>query len=238
MEIYAGAGCRDLRDGAGKAVGRKGMKYLLYAILAVCLFWGAKICKKKEWNEDVLSFAQTKSFLGFCALIILLHHCAQRTCAPWLAPARIVHGLDAFVYLGYLCVAVFFFCSGYGMYIASRKEGFFKGYYKRILKVLLPAVVIFVMLIGMKIRIGNKVLLFLGTFTLEIYLVHPLFVQLFGFAFVQDRVKPLYHIQNPFLYVAAVTVISIPLAYLLHRAVALMGTNRNGSVQTGGLRNC
>ena len=361
------------------------MKYLLYAILAVCLFWGAKICKRKEWNEDVLSFAQTKSFLGFCALIIILHHCSQRTCAPWLAPFRIVHGLDAFVYLGYLCVAVFFFCSGYGMYIASRKEGFFKGYYKRILKVFLPTVVIwivffliekgkgmkieppiwmnvygyiwyipamiylyfifylsfhliknekagmvvviagtcvyfvicilfnlgtwwyntphlfaagiitarhrerlgsffrkgylfwvllsfavtaagflisnyyylftslfgyryqemargiaeltgqvtsalsfviFVMLLGMKIRIGNKVLLFLGTFTLEIYLVHPLFVQLFGFAFVQDTVKPLYHIQNPFLYAAAVTVISIPLAYLLHKAVALITGKR------------
>ena len=52
----------------------------------------------KEWNEDVLSFAQTKSFLGFCALIIILHHCSQRTCAPWLPEFRIVHGLDDFVF--------------------------------------------------------------------------------------------------------------------------------------------
>ncbi|MCR5775032.1 MAG: acyltransferase [Lachnospiraceae bacterium] len=355
------------------------MQYILYAVLLVCLFWGAKLCKSKEWNEDVLSYAQTKSFLGFCALIIILHHCSQRTLALWFASGRMVHGLEAFFFLGYLCVAVFFFCSGYGMYTASRrKEGFFIGYYKRFLRILIPAVVmwvtfflveqgkgmviekpiwintydyiwyipamiymylvfylsfhliknekagmavtivatsiyfilcmllspgtwwyntphlfaagiitarhrekigsffkkgypvwvvisfvvtmagfivsnyyyqvisvlgyeyqevphfiaeltgqvisafsfvVFVMLIGMKIKIGNKVLLFLGGFTLEIYLVHPLFVQLFSFAFIQNTVKPLYHIQNPFLYVAAVTAISLPIAFILHRIV-------------------
>lgn len=91
-----------------KKRGRLGMCWLLIAILALCLFVGAKISKRKQWNEDVLSYEQTKSFLGFCALIIILHHCALRTCASWLAANRIVHGLDAFVFLGYLCVAVFF----------------------------------------------------------------------------------------------------------------------------------
>ena len=364
------------------------MTLLLFALLGVCLFWGAKISKRKEWNEDVLSFAQTKSFLGFCALIIILHHCSQRTCAPWLPEFRIVHGLDDFVFWGYLCVAVFFFCSGYGMYTSfHKKEGFFKGYYKRILKILIPTIVvwitffmvekgkgmripkpvwyntfdyiwyipamiymylifyfsfrfikketlsvvavfigtciyfvlcmffspgtwwyntphlfivgiitarhkekigsffkkgypfwialsliitfvgfaisnyyypfavifgwgmddkshfiaeltgqvisaltfvIFVMLIGMKIKIGNKVLAFLGGFTLELYLVHPLFVQLFSYAFMQDSVKPLYHIKNPFLYSAAVAVVAIPLAFGLHKLVALItGSKKN-----------
>ena len=358
------------------------MCWLLIAILALCLFVGAKISKRKQWNEDVLSYEQTKSFLGFCALIIILHHCALRTCASWLAANRIVHGLDAFVFLGYLCVAVFFFCSGYGMYTGSRKkEGFFKGYYKRILRIIIPAAVmwvtffliekgkgmtiqkpvwintyeyiwyipaiiymylffylsshliknekigmvvqlagaliyficcklfspgtwwyntpylffigvfaaghrekintvlekgypfwlvlsfvvtmagfivsnyyyqvvtalgfsyqepahgifeltgqaisalsfvIFVVLVGMKIKIGNKLLMVLGSFTLEIYLVHPLFVQLFGFAFVQDTAKPLYHIQNPFLYALTVAAVSIPLAYVLHRLNAMV----------------
>ena len=356
------------------------MSWLLYAALAVCLFFGAKACGKDEWNGDALSYAQTKSFLGFCALIILLHHCALRTCSPWLAPYRVVHGLDAFLYLGYLCVAAFFFCSGYGMYSASRREGAFDGYYKRILRVVLPAAamwltffliekgkgmrieppvwintfdyiwyilaviwlylffylsfrlirsekagmavmicgtcawfvlclifspgtwwyntphlfllgiitaknkeklraffrkrypvwlvlsfvitaagfyvagyyehfaaafgigdgwavrfiaeltgqvvsatsfVLFVVLLGMKVKIGNGLLLFLGRFTLEIYLVHPLFVQLFGFAFIQDTAKPLYHIRDPFLYALAVAVISIPPAYLLHELTAL-----------------
>ena len=354
------------------------MVYLLYAALAACLFFGAKVENKGQWNEKALSYAQTKSFLGFCALIIILHHCSQRTCAPWLPPGRIVHGLDAFLYLGYLCVAAFFFCSGFGMYTASReRESFFKGYHRRILALLLPAVVmwlvffgvekskgvrvdppiwintfdyawyvpamiylyllfylafhlikderagvpvliagtlvyfclcllfspgtwwynthhlfaagvitarhreriqacfrkryllwlplsllitaagfmasyyfqvltiraygyqapahfiaelagqvissvsfvVFVMLVGRKVRIGNRLLSFLGGFTLEIYLVHPLFVQLFGFAFMNDAVKPLYYIRNPFLYAAAVAFISIPLAFLLHRMI-------------------
>ena len=364
------------------------MKHLLYTLLAVCLFWGVKICDKKQWNENVFSYPQMKSFRGFCALIIILHHCSQRTCAPWLPQYRIVHGLDGFVYAGYLCVAVFFFCSGYGLYARSRrKEDFFVGYHKRIIQVLIPAVVmwltffmiekgkgmrieepiwintfdyiwyvpamicqyllfylsfhlihnervgmatlsvgnsiyfilcllfspgtwwyntpylftvgiitarhrdrivsffkkgyffwvllslavaiigfmvagyyyqvadilglsyqrsvhdivelmgqmisalsfvVFVMLVGMKIRIGNKVLLFLGGFTLEIYLVHPLFVQLLGFAFIQDRVRPLYHIRNPFLYAAVVMVLSIPIAYLLHRLTAKITGRRTG----------
>ncbi len=355
------------------------MEYALYAILVVCLFWGARVCKWKEWNEDVLSYDQTKSFLGFCAIIIILHHCSQRTCAPWLSPRLIVPGLDIFVYVGYLCVAVFFFCSGFGMYTSShKKKEFFKGYYKRLLKILIPAVimwfafffvekakgvrvdppvwintydyiwyipamvymylifflayriiknetaavvtiilgscvyfvlcmffspgtwwyntthmfavgvitakhkdriisvlkkgypiwlilslaitvsgfyissyyydfvttfklewqesaysiaeitgqvlsalffVIFVILVGMKVKIGNKVLLFLGVSTLEIYLVHPLFVQLFSFAFIRPSAAPLYHIENPFLYAAAVVAVSVPLAYALHRGI-------------------
>ncbi|MCR5210111.1 MAG: acyltransferase [Lachnospiraceae bacterium] len=358
------------------------MSAVLFVILGICLFWGAKICKRKEWNEDVLSFAQTKSFLGFCALIIILHHCSHKTCAPWLIPFRIVHGLDFFVFAGYLCVAVFFFCSGYGMYTAfSQKEGFFKGYHKRIIKILIPAVVmwlafyfvekskgmwiekpiwintysyiwyipallylylifylsfhlikndkirvatviagtfvyfvfsmffspgtwwynthhlfvagiitarhkekiisffkkgypfwvvisfvityvgfvasnyyypvmialgfkadelshfiteltgqvisafsfvVFVMLIGMKIKVGNKFLLFLGSFTLEIYLVHPMFVELFAYAFIQDSARSLYHIRNPFLYALVVSVIALPLAFILNRVTGMI----------------
>lgn len=359
------------------------MVYLIYPLMAVCLFWGAKICKRKEWNEDVLSYAQTKSFLGFAALMIILHHCSQRTSAPWLPVNRQVRGLDGFVYIGYIFVAMFFFCSGYGMYTSSRsKVGFFKGYYKRILMLLVPTVVMWlvfftiervkgmhiyppvwlntydyiwfvpalifmyiffylsfhliknekagvalmiagtiiyfilcyyfspgtwwynthhlfvvgiivgrhkegimsgvkklyplwivlsliitaaffyisnyywqfitligktyddsthrtvellgqvisafsatflVFLIGMKIKIGNRLLKLLGAFTLEIYLVHPLFVQLFSFAFLQNTVKPLYHIQDPFLYVAAVMAVSVPIAFLLHKVIKKVG---------------
>ena len=82
--------------------------------------------------------------------------------------------------------------------------------------------VILVVLIGMKVKIGNKVLAFLGTFTLEIYLVHPLFVQLFGFAFMNDSGKPLYHIQNQFLYILAVILPALPIAFILHKGVSFI----------------
>ena len=79
---------------------------------------------------------------------------------------------------------------------------------------------IFVVLVGLKVKVGNRVLAFLGTFTLEIYLVHPLFVQLFGFAFLRDSISPLFFIKDPFLYVLAVVVPALPIAYGLHWCVS------------------
>ncbi len=355
--------------------------YLYYIILPVLLFFGAKIMKKGEWNEEVMSFDHTKAFLGFASIIIIFHHASQRTCAPWLNPIRIHHGLDLFVYMGYLMVAVFFFCSGYGMYSAHDKAGFFDKYCKRrILPLIIPTVLmwfvfygaekirhiriekpilintysytwyipcmiwlylafyicfqliknkkaqmpvlwalvilymvlaaifspgtwwyntphlfavgvclarnkekrfetykkgyalriillaviafaafyvsnylsvmiatihkryvpqvhwfveltgqlisayaftILIMLIGMKVQIGNKILKFLGGFTLETYLVHPFFVHAFCFSFVRDDAKPLFYIKNQFLYVLAIIVISLPIAFLLSRALRL-----------------
>ncbi len=85
-------------------------------------------------------------------------------------------------------------------------------------------------LLGLKIRIGNKVLRFLGTFTLEIYIAHPLFVRLFGFASFEDNVRPLYYIKNQFLYVLAVLLISLPLAFGFHRiSSAIRNRDRVGS---------
>ncbi|MCR4692216.1 MAG: acyltransferase [Lachnospiraceae bacterium] len=356
------------------------LTYVYYPLLLLLLFWGAKVYKAGEWNEEVLSFDHTKAFLGFCAILIMFHHISQQTCAPWLSPIWIRHGFDPFVFVGHLCVAVFFFCSGYGMYTGSKKkEDFFRHYFtKRILPILIPAfvmwmifysieksqgmkipapvwvnayqyiwyipailylygafylsfrrikkewlsflllliativyavlcpifgagtwwynthhlfiigalvakhkeavlrffkkgylfwtvlfflitavffwasnyyeqliglmhrpynemehyfveltgqsissisVVFFLLLIGMKIRIGNRVLSFLGTFTLELYLVHPLFVQIFDHRFVFDGGKPLYYIKNPALYALAVILPAIPLAFFLHAAV-------------------
>ena len=81
---------------------------------------------------------------------------------------------------------------------------------------------IFVILVGCKIRIGNPILKFLGNFTLEIYLVHPLFVHLFGFAFIQEGTTSLYFIENQFLYVIVILALTLPLAYGLHRMVAMI----------------
>ena len=357
------------------------MIFIFYLLLPLLLFWKAHGCKKNTWNEDVLSYDVSKAFLGFLSIIIIFHHISQRTCAPWLNPKYIQHGLDAFVFVGYFCVAVFFFFSGYGMYTASRKKpDFFRGFFrKRILPVLLPAVIMwlvffavekakgmtiespvwintydyiwyipamlylylifylafrvikndkagvavmvggtvvymvlcllyspgswwyntvhlfligvlvarhrdgflrilkkhyvlwlilslivtiagftianyyyqvislfggqyvdkthfwveiagqiisacsftfFVVLVGCKIRIGNPILKFLGSFTLETYLVHPLFVQLFGFAFIREGTAPLYYIESQFLYVIVILALSLPLAYGLHRLVS------------------
>lgn len=76
--------------------------------------------------------------------------------------------------------------------------------------------VFMVFLLNMKIRIGNKVLGFMGTLTLEFYLIHGLFVELFGFDFL-ETCPSLYYIRNVALYVLVVIVLSVPAAVLLQK---------------------
>ncbi len=78
------------------------------------------------------------------------------------------------------------------------------------------AFVFFIFLMGMKIQIGNKVLNFMGTITLEFYLIHGLFVELFGFSFI-DTVPSLYYIRNVAFFVLVVVILSLPAAYLLQK---------------------
>lgn len=103
------------------------------------LFIGCKLFKKGEWNEEFLSLEQTKMIKGFCTVGIVLHHCSQRTAAAWLPSIYIIHGLDFFVDIGYLFVAVYLFFSGYGLYKSYKnKDNYFKHYFlKRFVPLLL-----------------------------------------------------------------------------------------------------
>ena len=85
------------------------MIIIWYVLLIALLFGGAKLCKKKTWNEENMSFYQTKCYLGFCAVIIVFHHISQDTCASWLNPRFIRHGLDIFLAAGYPMVGMFLF---------------------------------------------------------------------------------------------------------------------------------
>lgn len=369
--------------------------YIYYLLLAVILFWGAKFYKKGIWNDGFMSLSQTKALQGFFAICIMFHHAGQKTCAPWLNPKYIIHGLDLFVPIGYFFVGIFLFCSGYGLYKSYKeKPNYLNGFFKRrilplilafystglifllvrllmkekmdlpqviyyitglqlsnpnswfvialpifylgfylafkfiknekaavfvtcmvvfvytligtfidhndwwmrgewwynsvhffsigllfarhedfivskvkkhyILYVLLAfvtifvfykfsvytqntfsyygenahleftlkvlcrwiclisqvaascAFVFFVFMLGMKIQIGNKVLKFMGTITLEFYLIHGLFVELFGYSFI-DLAPSLYYIKNVALFVMVVVVLSIPSALLLQK---------------------
>ena len=80
---------------------------------------------------------------------------------------------------------------------------------------------VFISLLCMKIELKNKVLDFLGAMTLEIYLTHVLFVELFSEKFI-NNFDPLFYIKNPFLYLAVIIGLTIPLAwgiYLLRTKV-------------------
>lgn len=346
--------------------------YIFYPLLLLLLFFGCKFFGKGQWNDGFLSLKQSKAVQGFCAVCIMFHHMAQKTCAPWNNPDYIVHGLDFFVYIGFLFVAVFFFCSGYGLYKSYKsKENYLQGFLgkhiwplviamltigcvflagrswvqedfytpalfvigepqqinpygwfplalivfyfgfyvsfknckkekwaivftslfvllyilycdytlfgtwwynsviafslglviakneeavvefakKRYVLLLISFIVltagffaismidhnkvnrfviliaqmlssccfvISLLLIGMKVRIGNKALNFLGGFTLELYLLHGIFVQLFGYCFITEKSLSSLYIPNVFLYVLVVLVLAIPLSWGFH----------------------
>ncbi len=104
--------------------------YLVYPILLVLLLFGVKGYRK--WNPECMSLRQTKAIQGFCAIGIMLHHIAQNTCAFWLAPSIIVPGLEIFVDMGYLFVAVFLFYSGYGLYKSKQtKPNYLQGFFRK-----------------------------------------------------------------------------------------------------------
>lgn len=369
--------------------------YGYYLVLVVILFWGAKIYGRKKWNDEFMSLKQTKVLQGFFALCIMFHHISQKTCAHWLNPRFIRHGLDIFVESGYLFVSIFLFCSGYGLLKSfNTKPDYLKGFVKRrvlpvvigyyttgiiflIIRLLmgeklktkqiiyyitgiqlsnpntwfviaLPifylgfyfafrfiknknialfvtclvvfgytligtftdhndfwfrgewwyncvhlfsvgllfakfekgiiervkkhyfiylvlTVVLFIVfnklsesalstfsyyreqwpvkdqvvlsrwvcllsqmavsctftfsvfMLNMKIKIGNRFLAFMGTITLEFYLIHGLFVELFGFSFINDNLKSLYYIKNVALMVVVVFVLAVPSALLLKK---------------------
>ncbi len=77
------------------------------------------------------------------------------------------------------------------------------------------SVVFYAFLLGLKIRIGNRFLKLMGKITLEFYLIHGLFVELFCYSF-NGKLQSLYYIHNNALFVLVVFVLGLPSAILLN----------------------
>ncbi|WP_022774730.1 acyltransferase family protein [Butyrivibrio sp. AE2015] len=73
-----------------------------------------------------------------------------------------------------------------------------------------------VLLTNMKVAFGNKFLKFMGTITLEFYLIHGLYVELFGWQFDGGVPSP-HHIKYVLVYVLVVFALGVPSAMLLKR---------------------
>ena len=84
--------------------------------------------------------------------------------------------------------------------------------------------VAFGFLLMLKVRFGNKALAWLGTVTLDFYLLHGIFVELFGYNFL-DISKSLYYIRKVPLYIAAVLACTVP-AVVLFRLIRVALTRR------------
>ena len=108
----------------------------VYILVLALLVWGGKFAGfKAEFHDDFMSIGSTKLIRGLAAVCIIFHHISQETAF------RKFEVIQAFVNMGPALVAVFFFCSGYGLIknLNSRPDyldGFLK---KRVFKgILIP----------------------------------------------------------------------------------------------------
>ncbi len=92
--------------------------------------------------------------------------------------------------------------------------------------------VLVVILLCMKLRIGNKFLKFMGTITLEFYLIHGLFVEMFDHTF-DGGVRSPFPIRNLMLYAVMVSVLGIPSAMLLKKFhTFVLGKSKNSTIKS------
>ncbi len=80
---------------------------IVLLLLLLLLLKAKAVRPLSGFNEDYLSLDTGKALRGFFALVVVFHHLAQQTETGLL--------FHRFTHAGYLCVAVFFFLSGYGL---------------------------------------------------------------------------------------------------------------------------
>lgn len=76
----------------------------------------------KYFSSDYFNRNRTESLKGFLALAVLFHHLYQKT--------QIVEHSTFFGFflqsLGYYCVSIFFFISGYGLLMSFNRGGIYE----------------------------------------------------------------------------------------------------------------
>lgn len=109
---------------------------IVYVSVLAVIVWGGKFAGfKADFHDDFMSLESTKSIRGLSALCIIFHHISQETA---FKNAKII---QAFLNMGPALVAVFFFCSGYGLIKSlNNKPDYLDGFIKkRVLKgILIP----------------------------------------------------------------------------------------------------
>lgn len=121
------------------------LKQAAYYFLFVLAIWGGK--NKfgiKEFHDDYASLDTMKSLRGFAAIGVILHHISQEDV---FQEAKVLSG---FVNAGAYFVALFFFCSGYGLIKSLKtKENYLKGFVKnRIVKAIVVPFYVNVIIYG------------------------------------------------------------------------------------------
>ncbi len=169
------------------------ISYVTYIVLLALLLIGGKFAKGKgALHEDSTSLEVTKCLRGFAAFGVILHHISQQhafqSANGWGKPGE----LSIFVNAGFFFVAIFFFCSGFGLIKSlNTKENYLDGFIKnRIVKtIVIPFYVnvvlyaIFNVVTGAKIATGRWICNFLGLTLMNEYAWYPIVLTILYFAF-------------------------------------------------------
>ncbi|MBQ9302826.1 acyltransferase family protein [Butyrivibrio sp.] len=117
-----------------------------------------------------------------------------------------------YIYSGFICNIFGYYGDNWGA-----PDTIFRRRVSLLSQVFLTTEFVFtVLLVNMKVAFGNKFLKFMGTITLEFYLIHGLYVELFGWQFDGGVPSP-YHIKYVLVYVLVVFALGVPSAMLLKR---------------------
>lgn len=121
-------------------------------IWLLLIFVGHWFKKGKDSKAEFLNPAATKSLQGLAAFGVLCHHLSQT------AAYGSLNQIQAFLEVGFLFVAVFFFCSGFGLIKSlNTKSGYLNGFLRhRLPTVIVPFYVMNLFYIVYHIAIGTK----------------------------------------------------------------------------------
>ena len=108
----------------------------VYILVLALVVWGGRFAGfKGGFHDDFMSLESTRSIRGLAAFCIIFHHISQETA---FKSAKII---QAFLNMGPALVAVFFFCSGFGLIKnLNNKPDYLNGFLKnRLVKgILIP----------------------------------------------------------------------------------------------------
>lgn len=80
----------------------------IFVMITIGVFLCSFQIKKVDLNSVAMKLDETTCIKGICAVIIVLDHMGLQLSTPIV--------LKPFTMVGYLCVSIFFFFSGYGLW--------------------------------------------------------------------------------------------------------------------------
>ena len=125
------------------------LSWITYGLLVLVILYGGKFAfGKNKFNDDFLSLEATKCLRGLAAIGVILHHISQESAF------QKVRELSIFVNAGFYFVAIFFFCSGFGLIKSLKsKPNYFDGFLKnRVLKTIVVPFYVCVLILVLTVQ--------------------------------------------------------------------------------------